>query len=93
MGLSKFTRLVNWVLSRPQIQEEAIAQIADELEAAIKPKGLAVVIRASHSCMTWRGVREHPDFGGGMVTMVTRGALKADKERSAVLELMKGSGF
>lgn len=73
VGLSKFTRLAEWVFARPQIQEEAVVQLADVIEAAIKPRGLAVVIKGNHSCVTWRGVK---DTNGTMVTSVMRGLLK-----------------
>lgn len=58
IGLSKFNRVVDWISSRPQIQEEMSMQIADFIESRIQPKGLAVVVRATHMCMTWRGVKE-----------------------------------
>jgi GTP cyclohydrolase I len=45
-------------MSRPQIQEEAVTMLANELERRIKPDGLAVVIEASHFCMHWRGVKD-----------------------------------
>ena len=59
IGISKFSRLAEWVFSRPQIQEEATVQLADELERLIRPHGLAVVVKARHECMSWRGVKEH----------------------------------
>lgn len=74
IGLSKFNRLVDWVFCRPQIQEEATIQLADIIEEKAKPKGLAVVVKATHLCMTWRGVRESAD--ASMTTSVMRGALK-----------------
>ncbi|MGN8544671.1 GTP cyclohydrolase I [Bradyrhizobium sp. C9] len=58
IGISKFVRLANWIMSRPHIQEEAAVMLADELERRILPKGLAVIVRAQHQCMIWRGVRE-----------------------------------
>lgn len=73
VGLSKFSRLTRWVMSRPQIQEEAVVQLADEIERRIKPRGLAVVIKAQHTCMTWRGVTES---GTMMTTSVMRGAMR-----------------
>lgn len=73
VGLSKFSRLTEWIMARPQIQEEAVMQLADEIEALIKPQGLGVVIRATHSCMTMRGVREHDTT---MTTSVMRGFLR-----------------
>ena len=75
IGLSKYTRLVNWVMSRPQIQEEAVVQIADLLESRLKPDGIAVVLEADHYCMHWRGVK---DDGAKMVNSVMRGSFLAD---------------
>ena len=57
IGLSKFARLCDWVMSRPQIQEEAVVMLADEIEHRIEPDGLAVVMEAEHACMHWRGAR------------------------------------
>lgn len=77
IGLSKFNRLVQWVCRRPQIQEEMVVQVADELELRLaNPKGLAVVIEATHMCMTWRGVEEHTD--AVMRTNVMRGRFLED---------------
>jgi GTP cyclohydrolase I len=73
VGLSKFTRLTEWIFARPQIQEEAVVQLADALEAAIHPRGLAVVVKGNHACVTWRGVKE---ASGTMITSVMRGLLK-----------------
>lgn len=73
IGLSKFARLTEWIFARPQIQEEAVVQLADLIEEATKPRGLAVVVKANHSCVTWRGVK---DVDGTMVTNVMRGLLK-----------------
>jgi GTP cyclohydrolase I len=73
IGLSKFTRLSEWIFARPQIQEEAVVQLADVIEQATRPRGLAVVVKANHSCVTWRGVK---DANGTMVTSVMRGLLK-----------------
>jgi GTP cyclohydrolase I len=58
IGLSKYARLIDWVMSRPQIQEEAIKQIADLLEDRMEPDGLAVVLEAEHYCMHWRGTKD-----------------------------------
>lgn len=74
IGLSKFNRVVDWIASRPQIQEEMTVQIADELECSLEPAGLAVIVKANHSCMTWRGVKE--EAGGAMVTSVMRGMMR-----------------
>lgn len=80
IGISKFVRLANWVLARPQIQEEATVQLADIIEELIKPKGLAVVIEATHQCMTWRGVKESETK---MNTSVMRGAFRDEAETRA----------
>lgn len=73
IGLSKFSRLLRWVMSRPQIQEEATVQVADAIEEAIAPLGLMVVVKAQHMCMVWRGVKES---GTSMVTSVVRGVFR-----------------
>lgn len=70
IGLSKFSRIAEWVLSRPQIQEEATVQLADELEALMQPKGLGLIIKAKHLCTSWRGVK---DPASEMTTSVVRG--------------------
>ena len=70
IGLSKFNRVVDWIASRPQIQEEMTEQIADEIEKQTEAKGVAVVIKAKHFCMSARGVKEHDS---DMLTSVIRG--------------------
>jgi len=75
IGLSKYGRLVNWIMSRPQIQEEAIAQLANLLEKRLKPRGLAIVLEADHLCMQWRGVKEHATQ---MLNSVMRGSFLQD---------------
>lgn len=86
IGLSKFNRIVDWVASRPQIQEEMTEQIADEIEKVTKPIGLAVVIKAQHHCMTHRGVKEHES---DMTTSVMRGEFRtAQMLRNEFLILM-----
>ena len=75
IGLSKYARLIDWIMSRPQIQEEAVSQIADLLERRIKPVGIAVVMEADHYCMHWRGVK---DDGSKMVNSVMRGRFLTD---------------
>lgn len=76
IGLSKFNRLADWVFARPQIQEEASIQLADLLEQQTKPRGLAVLVKANHFCMTWRGVKESSD--AQMTTSVMRGVMRTD---------------
>ena len=75
IGLSKYNRLVDWVMSRPQIQEEAIIQLADLLMGKVSPQGLAVVFEADHFCMHWRGVK---DTATKMVNSVMRGSFLED---------------
>lgn len=70
IGLSKYSRLSEWIMSRPQIQEEAIIQLADLLVNMVKPDGLAVVMEADHFCMHWRGVK---DNASKMTNSVMRG--------------------
>jgi GTP cyclohydrolase I len=91
IGLSKFSRLARWITSRPQMQEEAIIQIADHLEGLLKPRGLAVVMRLRHSCMTWRGVREHQTV---MTSSVTRGIMReSPAARAEFFQLIGSQGF
>ncbi len=73
IGLSKFARLTNWIMARPQIQEEATVQLADLLEKALKPKALGVIVSAKHSCMSWRGVKAP---NSKATTSVMRGAFR-----------------
>jgi GTP cyclohydrolase IA len=75
IGLSKYARLAEWVMGRPQIQEEAIVQLADLIEAKTQPDGLAIVMEASHFCMSWRGVK---DTGSKMVNSIMRGQFLKD---------------
>jgi GTP cyclohydrolase I len=70
IGLSKYSRLADWIMSRPQIQEEAIIQLADLLVDLVKPDGVAVVMEADHFCMHWRGVK---DLASKMTNSVMRG--------------------
>jgi len=87
IGISKFVRLTNWVMGRPQIQEESTVQLADLIEKLIDPKGLAVVVEATHNCMTWRGVKEHDTV---MKTSVVRGFFKENSDaRSEFFRLIK----
>jgi len=75
IGLSKYARICDWVMSRPQIQEEAVVQLANILQEKVKPDGLAVVIEADHLCMQWRGVK---DVDALMTNSVMRGAFLTD---------------
>jgi len=62
-------------MGRPQIQEEAVAQMADLLMDRVSPDGLAVVMEADHFCMQWRGVR---DTDSKLVNSVMRGSFLKD---------------
>ncbi len=75
IGLSKYVRLADWVMSRPQIQEEAVTQLADLLSGTMKPDGLALVMEADHFCMHWRGVK---DAESKMINSVMRGSFLKD---------------
>ena len=91
IGLSKFNRLVDWIASRPQIQEEMTEQIADEIEKQTEAKGVAVVLKAKHFCMSARGVKEHDS---DMLTSVVRGmflrSTSMKTEFFSLLNNMKG---
>jgi GTP cyclohydrolase IA len=65
VGISKLARVVDTFACRLQIQERLTAQIADVIQKVLKPEGVGVIIKASHGCMTTRGVHKH---GSGMVT-------------------------
>jgi GTP cyclohydrolase I len=75
IGLSKYSRLAEWIMSRPQIQEEAITQMAELLIDKVRPDGLAVVMEADHFCMHWRGVRDNETK---MINSVMRGSFLKD---------------
>ena len=90
IGLSKFNRIVDWVASRPQIQEELVLQTADYLDEKMAPKGLAVVVQATHLYMIWRGVREGME--AKMTTNVMRGAFRDKPEARAEFMAMVAKG-
>ena len=75
IGLSKYARLAEWVMGRPQIQEEAVVQLADLIMDKTQPDGLAIVMEASHYCMGWRGVK---DLDSKMINSVMRGVFLKD---------------
>jgi len=88
IGLSKYARLAEWVMSRPQIQEEAVMQLADLIQDKTKPDGLAIVMEATHFCMSWRGVK---DMDSKMINSVMRGAFLNDPTlRREFLSLIPG---
>jgi GTP cyclohydrolase I len=75
IGLSKYARIVDWIMTRPQIQEEAVTMLANVLQERVKPDGLAIVMEADHFCMQWRGVK---DMDTAMTNSVMRGAFLKD---------------
>jgi GTP cyclohydrolase IA len=88
IGLSKYARLAEWVMGRPQIQEEAVVQLADLIMDKTQPDGLALVMEASHYCMAWRGVK---DLDAKMINSVMRGVfLKDSALRREFLALIPG---
>jgi GTP cyclohydrolase I len=93
IGLSKFNRIADWVASRPQIQEEMTEQIADEIQNVTDAVGVGVIVKATHFCMSARGVKEH---SGEMITSVVRGVFRTEPpikaEFFSLLSNMKGMG-
>ncbi|MFO1311046.1 MAG: GTP cyclohydrolase I [Burkholderiales bacterium] len=90
IGLSKYARICDWVMSRPQIQEEAVMQLANVLQEKVKPDGLAIVIEADHFCMHWRGVK---DADSHMTNSVMRGSFLDNPDlRREFLSLINRKG-
>jgi len=86
LGVSKLARIVDCFARRLQTQERLTYQIADFIMNSLKPKGVAVVLEASHSCMTIRGIKKP---GSVMVTSALRGIFKRDpRSRNEVMSLM-----
>ena len=89
VGISKLARLVDVYAKRLQIQEKMTAQIAHTLNDVLQPKGVAVVVEASHMCMTMRGVKKH---GTKMQTSQVIGLFKSDpRTRGEFFSLLKHS--
>jgi GTP cyclohydrolase I len=89
LGVSKLARIVDCFAHRLQTQERLTGQIADFIMDNLKPRGTAVVLEASHSCMTIRGIKKP---GSVMVTSAIRGIFKRDpKSRSEIMSLMHNS--
>jgi GTP cyclohydrolase I len=90
IGLSKYARLAEWVMGRPQIQEEAVVQLADLIQQKTQPDGLAIVMEATHFCMGWRGVK---DVDSKMINSVMRGSFLKDANlRREFLSLLPQKG-
>jgi GTP cyclohydrolase I len=79
-GLSKLARLVDVLARKPQVQERLTTQVADVLEAVLKPHGVFVVIEAEHLCMSIRGVKKP---GSETVTSAVRGVFRTDPRTRA----------
>ncbi len=87
IGISKFARVADWVFSRPHIQEEAVMILADEIERLCEPQGLAILVKAQHYCMKWRGVKEPST---SMINSVVRGDFRHDPSlKQEFFELVK----
>lgn len=88
IGLSKIARVVEVISKRPQVQERMTEEIANLLVAELDAKGVAVVIEASHSCMTIRGIRKP---GSSMVTSAMKGLFRSNmSSRAEVMQLIYG---
>ena len=91
VGISKLSRLVDAFARRLQLQERLTVQIAQTLHQALDPRGVAVVIEASHGCMSTRGVKQH---GITMVTKCWLGEYKTDRElRREMMDSLRGNGL
>jgi GTP cyclohydrolase I len=90
VGISKLARVVDCLARRPQLQERLTSQIADLIEERLKPRGVAVVVKAEHLCMTMRGIKKP---GSLVVTSATRGGFRArEATRMEFLALLNGGG-
>ncbi len=88
IGLSKIARVVEVISKRPQVQERMTEEIANLLVDELDAKGVAVVIEASHSCMTIRGIRKP---GSSMVTSAMKGLFRSNmSSRAEVMQLIYG---
>jgi GTP cyclohydrolase IA len=82
LGLSKFARVVDAVAKRPQVQERMTEEIADLIMDEVRPRGVGVIVEASHSCMTIRGVKKP---GAMTITSAVRGLIKTNPTTRAEL--------
>ncbi|MBX0299429.1 GTP cyclohydrolase I [Cryobacterium sp. 1639] len=88
VGLGKLADVVATIAARPQLQERLTEEIADALETGLAPRGVLVMLDASHGCVTTRGPRQAHST---TVTMATRGQLAEPAARSEVITLIGGS--
>jgi GTP cyclohydrolase I len=90
VGISKLARVVDIYARRLQVQERLTSQIADLIDEKLKPRGVAVVVKAEHLCMTMRGIKKP---GSMVVTSATRGGFRArEATRLEFLALLNGGG-
>ncbi|MCK4659649.1 MAG: GTP cyclohydrolase I FolE [Phycisphaerae bacterium] len=86
VGISKLARVVDEYAHRPQVQERLTSQVADVIMKTIEPKGVAVVIQATHTCMTCRGIKKP---GSLMMTSAVRGRFRSDaRTRGEIMALL-----
>jgi GTP cyclohydrolase I len=89
VGLSKLARVVDAIARRPQVQERMTEEIADLIMARLKPRGVAVIVEADHTCMTIRGVRKP---GAKTITSSMRGGfLQHSATRTELMALIFGA--
>jgi GTP cyclohydrolase I len=88
-GLSKLARVVEEVSHRPQVQERMTAEVADLIERELQTSGVAVVVKAEHSCMSIRGIRKP---GSQTVTSALRGVFKTNESSRAEIMSLINNG-
>jgi len=87
LGLSKFSRILEFYAKRPQLQERLTEQVANYLEAKLRPQGVMVVVEARHLCVEMRGVKKP---GAVTVTSAIRGIFHQKSVREEFLDLVRG---
>ncbi len=91
VGISKLARAVEHFARRPQVQERLTNQVADLVSEALHPRGVAVVMEATHTCMTMRGVQK---AGSSVVTSAMRGVIRNSvATRTEVMQLIRRPGI
>ena len=91
VGISKIARVIEIYAKRLQIQEKMTAQIANAIQDVLRPRGVAVVVRATHQCMTTRGIHKP---GVSMVTSRMLGAFRTNEStRREFLSMIGGGGY
>jgi GTP cyclohydrolase I len=87
LGISKLARAVDIYAKRPQVQERLTNQVADLIENIAEPRGVVVVLEATHTCMTIRGVRKP---GSTVITSAVRGIFRENlATRTEVMNLIR----